>query len=157
INRKHGPTALVLTRQKLPTFDRTKMRSASGLAHGAYILWEPEKTPEAIAIATGSEVQIAVAAAEACAKEGIALRVVSMPCFEAFAAETKEYRDQVLPPALSARVSIEAGVTFGWKQWVGDRGIAIGLDRYGASAPAEVNFEKLGFTTARVVESVKQL
>ncbi|MFZ5467978.1 MAG: transketolase [Myxococcota bacterium] len=158
VRRKEGPTALVLTRQKVPTLDRQKLGSAAGVARGAYVLSEARGgKPHALLIATGSEVHLALAAQELLAKEGIATRVVSMPCFEAFAAQSLEYRESVLPAAVTARVSIEAGVTFGWQRWIGDRGVAIGLDRYGASAPEKVNLEKLGFTPARVVEAVQGL
>lgn len=112
---------------------------------------------KAIILATGSEVQFALTAAETLGKDGIPTRVVSMPCWEAFRAQPQSYRDQVLPPAITARVSIEAGVTMGWREWLGDRGIAIGVDRYGASAPWEVIYEKLGLTPANVVAQVKKL
>ncbi|MHB8873403.1 MAG: transketolase [Myxococcaceae bacterium] len=158
VKRKAGPTGLVLTRQKLPVLDRTKLGSAALLARGAYVLSDPPGgKPQAILIATGSEVSLALSAQELLAKESIATRVVSMPCWEAFLAEPSSYRDEVLPPQITARVSIEAGVTLGWSRWVGDRGVTIGLDRYGASAPAEVLFEKFGITAARAVEAVKEL
>jgi transketolase len=102
-------------------------------------------------------VSLALAAHERLAKDGVRARVVSMPCWETFAAQDPAYRDQVLPPAITARVSIEAGVTFGWERWIGPRGVAIGVDRYGASAPAEVIFEHLGFTPAHVAEVTREL
>jgi transketolase len=157
LSRTKGPTGLVLSRQKLPTFDRTQMGPASGVARGAYVLSEAAGPLKAVLIATGSEVQLAVAAQELLAKEGIGTRVVSMPCWEAFRAQSAEYRESVLPRAVTARVSVEAGTTFGWREWIGDRGIAIGLDRYGASAPYEVILEKLGFTPAKVAAAVKSL
>jgi len=153
-----GPVALVLTRQKLPVVDRTKMGPAAGLTRGAYVLADAEGgAPDAILLATGSEVSLALAAREQLAKDGVRARVVSMPCWETFAAQDPAYRDQVLPPAVAARVSIEAGVTFGWERWIGPRGVAIGVDRYGASAPAEVIFEHLGFTPAHVAEVTREL
>jgi len=153
-----GPVALVLTRQKLPVADRTQMGPAAGLRRGAYVLADAEGgAPDAILLATGSEVSLALAARERLAKDGVRARVVSMPCWETFAAQDPAYRDQVLPPAITARVSIEAGVTFGWERWIGPRGVAIGVDRYGASAPAEVIFEHLGFTPAHVAEVTREL
>jgi transketolase len=153
-----GPVALVLTRQKLPVADRTKMAPASGLARGAYVLADAEGgAPDAILIATGSEVPLALAARERLAKDGVRTRVVSMPCWETFERQDGAYRDQVLPPTVAARVSIEAGVTFGWERWIGPRGVAIGVDRYGASAPAEVIFEHLGFTPEHVAEVTREL
>jgi transketolase len=156
LERGSGPTGLVLTRQKVAGIDRTKYASAKGLHQGAYVLADAAGA-KAIIMATGSEVQFALAAHETLAKEGIPTRVVSMPCWEAFRAQPQSYRDQVLPKAITARVSIEAGVTFGWREWLGDRGIAIGVDHYGASAPFEIIYEKLGLTAANVVQSVKKL
>ena len=156
VNNVHGPTGLVLTRQKVPTVDRTKMAPASGLRQGAYVLVEAPN-PKALIIATGSEVQLAVAAHEALLKEGIATRVVSMPSMEVFRAQPDDYREAVLPKALTARVSVEAGVTFGWERFVGDRGISIGVDKYGASAPDKALFEHYGLTVAKVIEAVRRL
>jgi transketolase len=153
-----GPVALVLTRQKLPVLDRRKLAPAAGVAHGAYTLADPrDGAPAAILIATGSEVQVAVAAHALLAAEGIRTRVVSMPCWEAFQAQSQAYRDSVLPPAVTARVSIEAGATFGWCRWIGAAGVAIGIDRFGASAPGEVALQKFGFTAEHVAEVVRQL
>ncbi len=158
LERKHGPTGLVLSRQKLPTLDRTKCGPAAGLHQGAYVLSEAKGgAPRAIVIATGSEVQWAMGAQEVLEKDGVPTRVVSMPCMEAFRAQPQAYRDQVLPPAVTARVSIEAGVTLGWEKWVGDRGIALGVDRYGASAPDKTLLEQYGLSTRHVVEAVKKL
>ncbi len=158
IKRREGPTGLVLTRQKVPTLDRAKFAPADGLHKGAYVLKDaPGGEPEAILIATGSEVQLALSAEELLAKDGLKVRVVSMPCWEAFKAQSLEYQTSVLPPKVTARVSVEAGVTLGWREWVGEFGVALGLDRFGASAPAEVNLERLGFTPARVAEVVRGL
>ena len=156
LERTGGPTGLVLSRQKVSGLDRSKLGHARGLHQGAYVLSD-DANPKALILSTGSEVQFALAAQELLRKEGIAARVVSMPCWEAFRKQPQSYRDEVLPPSITARVSIEAGVTLGWREWVGDRGIAIGVDRYGASAPWEVIYEKLGLTPANVVAAVKKL
>ena len=148
-----GPVGLALTRQKLPVLDPAK---AKGAARGAYILEEGSSAPKLILIATGSEVHLALAARTALEAEGIPTRVVSMPCWEIFQAQPAPYRAEVLPPALKARVSIEAGVTFGWERWVGDAGASIGLDHFGASAPAETLFEQFGFTVANVVATARR-
>lgn len=153
-----GPVALVMTRQKLPVIDRTRFAPASGVAQGAYVLADADGgVPQAIIIATGSEVSVAMAARELLAKDGVRTRVVSMPCWESFEAQSSEYRASVLPPAVKARVSVEAGTTFGWHRWIGDAGIAIGIDRYGASAPGETNLEKFGFTADNVARAVRSL
>jgi transketolase len=158
LENRHGPTALALTRQKLPVFDRTKYASAEGLTRGAYVMSEsPTGRIDVILIATGSEVSVAVEARDQLAAEGVGARVVSMPSWELFDKQPQEYRDEVLPPNITARIAIEAGVTFGWSKYVGDKGDVIGLDRYGASAPVQVVMEKLGFTAANVMERVKKL
>jgi transketolase len=149
--KTHGPTALVLSRQDLPVVTQP---GAPGAERGGYVLADGN---DAILIATGSEVFVALAARDELAKSGIAARVVSMPCWELFAAQPQAYRDAVLPPAIYRRVSIEAGVTFGWREHIGDRGIAIGIDRFGASAPGELVLEKLGITPAAAVEAVKRI
>jgi transketolase len=146
-----GPTALVLSRQDLPTVTPP---GAPGAEKGGYVLADGDG---AIIIATGSEVSVALAAREQLAKEGISARVVSLPCWELFVAQDKAYRDSVLPPDRTARVSIEAGATFGWRELIGDRGIAIGIDRFGASAPGEIVLDKLGINAASVVAAVKRL
>ena len=152
----HGPVGLVLSRQKLPVIDRQKFAPASLLAHGAYILADaPGGAPKLILIATGSEVALALEAREKLEAEGTPTRVVSMPSWELFEAQPAEYRDKVLPPGVRARVAIEAGVTFGWSRWVGDLGDVIGLDRFGASAPAETLLRNFGFTVENVVASAK--
>jgi transketolase len=155
---KGGPVGLVLSRQKLPVLDRAKYAAASGTLKGAYVMADakPGKV-DAIIIATGSELPIAVKAYEKLAAEGVAVRLVSMPSWELFKTQDATYRESVLPRACTARVSIEAGVTLGWSTWIGDRGIAIGVDRYGASAPAEVIYDKLGLTADAVIAAVKKL
>jgi transketolase len=158
LENRHGPTALALTRQKLPVFDRTKYASAEGLARGAYVMSEsPTGKIDVILIATGSEVSVAVEAQDKLAAEGVSARVVSLPSWELFDKQPQEYRDEVLPPGVAARIAIEAGVTLGWSKYVGDKGDVVGLDRYGASAPVQVVMEKLGFTAANVVERVKKM
>jgi transketolase len=158
MERTEGPTALVLTRQKLGTIDRTGRGDASGLRRGAYVLSDAtEGESQAIMIATGSEVEIALQAQSSLSKEGIRTRVVSMPCWELFEAQDRAYRESVLPESIPARVSIEAGVTFGWSRYVGSAGKAIGVDRFGASAPGEAIYEKLGLTPEAVVSAVKSL
>ncbi len=155
IARKHGPVALVLSRQKLPVIDAGVAR---GAARGAYVVADPPKDqPVAIVMGTGAEVHVALAAQRLLAGEGIPARVVSMPCWEAFAEQDAAYRASVLPPAVRVRVSVEAGVTLGWERWLGDGGKAVGLDRYGASAPGEVNLERLGFTAENVAQQVRSL
>ena len=152
MKRNDGPVAVILTRQKMPTFDRDKMGPAAGLAKGAYVLNEAAGgPPQVILIATGSEVSLAVAAQETLAANGIRARVVSMPCWELFAEQNADYRDSVLPRNVTARVAIEAGVTLGWHRWVGDRGVVIGLDRFGASGPGGVLAKQFGFTAENIV------
>jgi transketolase len=155
---RSGPVALVLTRQKLPVLDRRHVDAAVGIERGAYVLAEAEGgPPRAILIATGSEVHVALAARALLAKDGIPTRVVSMPCWETFAAESASYHESVLPRSVAVRVSVEAGVTFGWQRWIGERGAAIGIDRYGASAPSEVTMERFGITAENVASTVRAL
>ena len=151
IGRDGGPVALALSRQKVPTLDRSEVAPAAGLEKGAYTLWESGR-PDVILIASGSEVSLALEAGKKLAAEsGIAVRVVSMPCWELFEAQSQSYRDKVLPPTVKARLSVEAGVSFGWERWVGTDGDSIAVDRFGASAPAPTIFEQLGFTVDNVV------
>jgi len=163
LTRTGGPTALVMSRQKLPVLDRGHYAPASELHKGAYVLAEAgdgtggEAAIDAIIIATGSEVAVALEARELLAGDGIAARVVAMPCWEEFAAQDRGYRDQVLPPAVTTRVSVEAGVTFGWDKWVGSGGASIGVDRFGASAPGNLVLERFGISARHVVERVKEL
>lgn len=158
IENNHGPTALALTRQKLPVFDRTRYGSAEGVARGAYVLSpSPTGRHEAIIIATGSEVSVAIEAQDLLAAEGIGVSVVSMPSWELFEKQSLEYRDDVLPPAVTARLAIEAGISFGWSKYVGEKGEVIALDRFGASAPYQVLMEKFGFTAANASARVKRM
>ncbi|WP_103027883.1 transketolase [Salinibacter altiplanensis] len=157
VARTDGPTALVLTRQTLPTVDRAELTTAEGLHRGAYILREATGQPDAVLIGTGSEVQHALQAARQLEEDGIGARVVSMPSWELFEAQSETYRRKVLPPSVGARVSIEAGVTQGWARYVGPEGGAIGVDRFGASAPGETVMEKYGLTAERVAEETRSL
>jgi transketolase len=153
IERTDGPVALALTRQKLPTLPGTSELARDGVARGGYVLRETSGgSPQLIMIGTGSELQLAFAAAEALEREGIATRVVSLPCWERFETQDQAYRDAVLPPSVRKRVSVEVGVSLGWERWVGDEGTIVGLDHYGASAPAGTIFEKFGFTAERVTD-----
>jgi transketolase len=152
------PSALLLSRQNLPVFDRTAFAPASGVAQGLYILKEATATPQAILIATGSEVSLAVAAQTILESRGIPTRVVSAPCLEWFAQQPRSYKDLVLPPTIRVRVSIEAGISQGWREYVGDSGSCVSLEHFGASASAPILFKEFGFTAEHVVEEVvKQL
>ena len=157
LERHHGPTALVLTRQNLPVLDRTVLAPASGAQKGGYTLWEAADQPKVILIGTGSELHIALEAGKLLQEKGVAARVVSMPSWELFDAQPAEYRNGVLPPHLKARISIEAATTLGWERYVGLDGVAIGLSHFGASAPAEVLYQKFGITAQRVVEEAIKL
>ena len=158
IEHKGGPVAMALTRQKLPIFDREEYGSAEGLARGAYILADAKASkPQVILIASGSEVAVALEGYEKLTAEGVAARVVSMPSWDLFEKQPQEYRDQVLPPAVTARLAIEAAAPFGWERYVGTQGAVIGMNRFGASAPAKVLAEKFGFTAANAVERAREL
>ena len=156
IERDNGPTSLVLTRQGLPHQSRTAEQIAL-IERGAYVLKEPTGDPILILIATGSEVALAMSAAEVLEADGISARVVSMPCTDLFDAQADEYRQQVLPSGLTARVVIEAGVTENWWRYAGERGRVIGIDRFGESAPAPALFEHFGFSTENVVAKAKEV
>ena len=155
---RHQPAALALSRQPLPTLDRTMYAPATGVARGAYVLADgPGGNPEVILIASGSEVSLAVDAHGKLAAEGIRARVVSMPSWEIFEQQTQEYRDSVLPPAVKARLAIEQASAFGWERYVGSAGRVIGMHTFGASAPLKALLEKFGFQPDRVVASAKEL
>jgi transketolase len=157
LHRK-GPTALLLTRQNVPTLDRSVYAPASGLHKGAYVLADlGNKDPELILIATGSEVRLIVAAGEKLASEGIGVRLVSFPSWELFREQPQLYRDEVLIPGVKKRLAVEAGVPQGWDQWIGEDGAFIGLNRFGTSAPGAVAMEKLGFTVDNVYETARSL
>jgi transketolase len=158
MRHREGPVGLVLSRQKLPVIDPSKFSGPAGLAKGAYVLAEATGgAPRLILIATGSEVSLAVEAREKLEADSIPTRVVSMPSWELFEKQDRTYRDQVLPPSVPARLSIEAGSVLGWARWVGDRGASIGLARFGASAPGEVVLRELGFNVENVVAKAKAL
>jgi transketolase len=153
---RHRPAVLVLTRQPVPTLDRTIYASAAGVARGAYVLADaPDGTPEVLLIATGSEVSLAVQAHEILIAEGIRSRVVSMPSWDIFERETPAYRDSVLPPAVKARIAVEQGSTFGWERYVGPTGQVIGMHTFGASAPLKALQQEFGFTVENVVATAK--
>ncbi len=154
VTQKKRPTALVLTRQGLPVIDRTQHGAAAGLHRGAYVVSEAHGAMKAVIIATGSEVALALEAQSRLQAMDVPTRVVSMPSWELFSEQPDVYRDSILPPEIRARVAVEAGSSFGWSRWVGEKGTVIGLDRYGASAPAEELFEHFGFTAEHVVEAV---
>jgi transketolase len=155
---QHKPAAIALSRQPLPTLDRTKYAPASGVARGAYVLADaPGGHPEVILIASGSEVTLAIGAHERLLAEGIRSRVVSMPSWDIFENQSKEYRESVLPPQVTARVAIEQASTFGWERYVGSTGRVIGMETFGASAPLKELETKFGFEPDRVVETAKEL
>ena len=150
-------SGILLSRQNLPVFDRSEFGSIDGVARGAYILKEASKSPQLILMATGSEVALAVQGAQVLEESGIPTRVVSIPCFEWFNQQEQSYKDEVLPPSVKARVSIEAGIAQGWREYVGDRGASISLEHYGASAGANVLFKEFGFNVDNVVETAKKV
>jgi transketolase len=151
LDREDGPVALSMTRQKIATLDRSDLGPASGTEKGAYVLWESGE-PDLVLIATGSEVSLALEAGRKIAAEnGTAVRVVSMPCWEVFAEQPESYRDEVLPPDVRARLSVEAGVAQGWERWVGEQGDSLSLERFGASAPGGTVMDELGFNVDNVV------
>ncbi|MEM7035267.1 MAG: transketolase C-terminal domain-containing protein, partial [Chloroflexota bacterium] len=151
LERQTGPTALLFTRQKLPILDRSTVASAADVEKGAYVLIDTDRVyPDVILLASGSEVHFAVEAHAQLTEQGIAARVVSMPSWELFEAQSDAYRASVLPPSVTARVAIEAGVTLGWEKYIGSQGTIIGLDRFGASAPYQTIYEHLGFTAENV-------
>jgi transketolase len=150
------PAGLALSRQNLPTFDRSVMNSAEGTAKGGYVLAEASGgTPQVILMGTGSEVQIAVAAREALEADGVPTRVVSLPCWEWFSQQDEAYRLEVLPSSVRARVSVEAGVPMGWRDFVGDAGRIVGLNHYGASASYSKLYEEFGLTAEAVVAAAR--
>ncbi|HLE73692.1 MAG TPA: transketolase [Anaerolineales bacterium] len=158
IRRRNGPTALILTRQNLPTLNRKEFAPAKGLHKGAYVLADlGKRAPQIILMATGSEVQLIIAAGKRLAASGRGVRLVSFPSWELFEAQTKRYRETVLPPRINLRLAVEAGVAQGWERWVGERGAVISLERYGASAPGEVAMRKLGFSVENVFKHARAL
>jgi transketolase len=154
---KHEPAALVLSRQAMPTFDRSKYGAASGVAKGGYILADAsDGKPEVILMGTGSEVSLCVSAYEKLTSDGVKARVVSMPSWGLFEAQNDEYKSKVLPPDVRARVAVEQAATFGWSKYVGPNGIVLGMTRFGASAPIKELQKKFGFTTENVVAAARK-
>jgi transketolase len=154
LNRQDGPTAIVLTRQNLLVLDRAEIGAVEGAQRGAYVVLDVPGAPDAVVIATGSEVAPAIAAARMLREQGLLVRVVSAPCRELFKAQDAAYREAVLPPGVP-RASVEAGVTLGWEGYVGDSGLSLGIDRFGASAPDTVLAEEFGLSPARIAASLK--
>jgi transketolase len=158
LQNNSGPTALVFSRQDLPILDRTLCAPADMLQCGGYILWESAKDiPAVIIIGTGSETHLALEAGRQLAAEGIRARVVALPSWELFDAQPKQYREGVLPPDCKARVAVEAGIKRGWEHYVGLEGVVVGMDSFGASAPAKILYEKFGITIEAVVRGAKEL
>src|SRR5881296_1589196 len=158
IGHQSGPVALVLTRQKVGVIDRTRYAPPNGLRLGAYVLADaPAGKPAVVLMASGSEVELVLGAHEQLAAAGIAARAVSMPCMEFFASQPREYRDAVLPPAVRARLAVEAASPQPWYRWVGDRGAVLGLERFGASAPYQRIYQELGLTVENVVRRAREL
>jgi transketolase len=153
VERRHRPTLMAFTRQNVPTLDRTLFAPAEGLSKGAYVLADlGDGDPELILMASGSEVNLVVEAGLRLAAEAVSVRLVSFPSWELFAEQDLAYRETVLPSMTKARLAVEAGVTMGWERWVGEKGEILGINRFGASAPAEVVFRELGFTIGNIVE-----
>ncbi len=158
VERKDGPTVLVFSRQNAPTMDRTKVAPANGLQKGAYVLADlGEGEPEIILMGTGTEMQLVLDAANVLAEKGKNVRIVSFPSWELFKKQSKEYQDSVLLPSVKKRIAVEAGIKQGWEKWLGDEGVMIGMTGYGASAPAEILYEKFGFTVENIVKHAMQM
>ena len=157
VDQSH-PAMLVLTRQGLPTLDRSQFGCASGVSRGGYVLRDSEAAPQVVLIGTGSEIHICLDAQARLSEQGIAARVVSLPCWELFNQQDKEYRDSVIPPEVTARVAVEAGIRQGWDAYIGVDGRFVGMDSFGASAPASVLYEHFGITADNVVaQAIEQL
>ena len=157
IERTNGPTLMAFTRQNIPVLDRSKYSPASGLRKGAYVLADLGENPEIILMATGSEVSLIVEAGEKLNADGVSVRLVSFPSWELFESQSQEYRDSVLLPSVKTRLAVEAGVSQGWKKWVGDAGGVHAVDKFGKSAPSNVVFETYGFTVEIVLEKAREL
>ncbi len=156
--RTDQPVAMVLTRQALPVLDRSQFAPAAGVRRGGYVLADAEEAePDVILIGTGSELAIAVQAYQQLTAQGVRTRVVSLPCWEIFDQQDPNYRSEVLPPDVTARVAVEAGVCQGWEKYLGPRGRFVGMDRFGASAPYQTLYEQFGITPARVVAAAKDV
>jgi len=158
IAKTDGPTALILSRQNIQTIDRQKYASAKGLHKGAYVLYQSKDgTPDLIIIAAGSEVTLALDCISALEEKGLNTRVVSMPCWELFEAQDKAYKDEVLPPSVKNRISLEAGQTLGWERWVGQYGVSLGVTEFGLSAPGDIIFKEFGFTVENVISMIEKM
>jgi len=158
VERRHAPTLLALTRQNVPTLDRTLFTPADGLERGAYVLADlGDGDPELILMASGSEVSLIVEAGIRLAAEAVAVRLVSFPSWELFAGQDQEYRESVFPSMTKARLAVEAGISMGWERWVGERGAILGIDRFGASAPCEVVYREFGLSIRNIVKRALQL
>jgi transketolase len=157
LENKGGPTALVFTRQEVPLLERSEHAAAALLRRGGYVLWESAEDPEVIIIGTGSETHLALAAGKELSTEGFRTRVVALPSWKLFDQQPKKYRESVLPPAVTVRVAVEAGIKLGWEHYVGLEGAVVGMDGFGASAPAPVLYEKFGITVAAIVQTAKGL
>jgi transketolase len=155
--QRHGPVALIFSRQNMDILDRSVLAPAASLAKGAYVLADAEGTPDVILIATGSEVQVALGARDHLAQEGIQARVVAMPSWELFEEQSQAYQDSVLSPEVTARLSVEAGISLGWDRYVGPKGDTVSVDRFGASAPVGVIWKKFGFTASAVAARARKL
>ena len=157
MERTNGPTVMVLSRQALPVLNRDELAPASGVQKGGYVLWEHSPNPEVILMGTGSELHIAFEAGKTLSESGVSARVVSLPSWELFDAQPREYRDSVLPPDVRARISIEAATPVGWERYVGLDGVVVGIPHFGASAPASVLYEKFGLTAQHLVDEARRL
>ncbi len=157
LTNTQGPTTLIFSRHNLPVLDRSVCAEASGARKGGYILWDSPAKPELILIATGSEVAMTLSAAQKLAEEGISVRVVSLPSWEIFDRQPQEYRNKILPPQITARIAVEAGIKLGWEHYVGLSGKIIGMETFGASAPGPVLYEKFGFTADKIIAAAKEL
>ena len=151
LERADGPVALSMSREKVPVLDRSDLAPASGVEQGAYVLWDSSDAPELILVGTGAQLGLALDAGRKIAADGTSVRVVSMPCWELFEEQPQAYRDEVLPPDVKARLSVEAGVSLGWSKWVGDHGASVSIEHFGASAPGPTVLEEFGYTVDNVV------
>ena len=154
ISQREKPVILALSRQALPVLDRNSYPPASNLAYGAYTIWQRSPDPEIIVLATGSELHIAIDGAKQAAEKGIPVRVVSMPSWDLFELQSESYKESVLPARIGKRISVEAGVTLGWERYIGSKGISLGIDHYGASAPGSVLGKEFGLTSEAVLNAV---
>jgi transketolase len=157
LEREDGPVALLLSRQNVAVLDRDQVAPAEGVRRGGYVLWDSAAEPQLILIATGTEVGPTLEAARTLADEGAHVRVVSMPCMELFEAQPSDYREQVLPASVHARLAVEPGASMSWWKWVGSDGDVLGLDRFGASAPGATVLKELGFSVENIAARARSL